>query len=245
MSNKNQINISDIQKKLSDKLLDTNGYNTEWYNALNHFLTKSEFTDILEKLLYEVEQGKRFVPKIKNILNAFVECDLKDLKVVIIGQDPYPWLYKNHPDGTVADGLAFSCGNSMKIQPSLEYIYNGMNKPIEDRNPDLKYLANQGVLLLNSALTVEVNKPGTHYHIWKPFINIVIDTINYNKSDIVFILLGKVAQQFEDMISDKHHILKASHPASAGYNKGVWDCNDVFNKTNEYLEQKDKTVIQW
>ena len=67
MSNKNQINISDIQKKLSDKLLDTNGYNTEWYNALNHFLTKSEFTDILEKLLYEVEQGKRFVPKIKNI----------------------------------------------------------------------------------------------------------------------------------------------------------------------------------
>jgi uracil-DNA glycosylase len=120
-----------------------------------------------------------------------------------------------------------------------------MGKEPDDRNPDLRYLANQGVLLLNSAFTVEVNKPGTHYDIWKPFMNIVIDTINYNKSDIVFILLGKVAQQFEDMISDKHLVLKASHPASAGYNKGVWNCDDVFNRANNYLKEKDKTTIQW
>jgi len=66
-----------------------------------------------------------------------------------------------------------------------------------------------------------------------------------NKSDIVFILLGKVAQQFEDMISDKHLVLKASHPASAGYNKGVWNCDDVFNRANNYLKEKDKTTIQW
>ena len=235
-----QINVEEIQKKLANTLS-----KTAWYNVLNHFITKSEFQEIVEKLIYEVEQGKRFVPKIKNTLNAFKECDLSDLKVVIIGQDPYPWLYKNHPDGTVADGLAFSCGHSMKIQPSLDYIYNAMGKEPDDRNPDLRYLANQGVLLLNSAFTVEVNKPGTHYDIWKPFMNIVIDTINYNKSDIVFILLGKVAQQFEDMISDKHLVLKASHPASAGYNKGVWNCDDVFNRANNYLKEKDKTTIQW
>ena len=190
MNTTQQINISEIQKKLVETI-----NHTDWYGLLNHFITKSEFQEILEKLVFEVEEGKRFVPKIKNTLNAFKECSFKDLKVVVIGQDPYPWLYKNHPDGTVADGLAFSCGNSMKIQPSLEYIYNAMGKEPEDRNPDLKYLAEQGVLLLNSALTVEVNKPGTHYTIWKPFINIVIDTINYNKSDIVYILLGKVAQQ--------------------------------------------------
>jgi uracil-DNA glycosylase len=240
MSTIQQINVEEIQKKLANTLS-----KTAWYNVLNHFITKSEFQEIVEKLIYEVEQGKRFVPKIKNTLNAFKECDLSDLKVVIIGQDPYPWLYKNHPDGTVADGLAFSCGHSMKIQPSLDYIYNAMGKEPDDRNPDLRYLANQGVLLLNSAFTVEVNKPGTHYDIWKPFMNIVIDTINYNKSDIVFILLGKVAQHFEDMISDKHLVLKASHPASAGYNKGVWNCDDVFNRANNYLKEKDKTTIQW
>lgn len=240
MNTTQQINISEIQKKLVETI-----NHTDWYGLLNHFITKSEFQEILEKLVFEVEEGKRFVPKIKNTLNAFKECSFKDLKVVVIGQDPYPWLYKNHPDGTVADGLAFSCGNSMKIQPSLEYIYNAMGKEPDDRNPDLKYLANQGVLLLNSAFTVEVNKPGTHYHIWKPFMNIILDTICYNKSGIVFILLGKVAQQFEDMITEDNLILKASHPASAGYNKGVWNCEDVFNKTNEYLKERGKTIIQW
>ena len=240
MNTTQQINISEIQKKLVETI-----NHTDWYGLLNHFITKSEFQEILEKLVFEVEEGKRFVPKIKNTLNAFKECSFKDLKVVVIGQDPYPWLYKNHPDGTVADGLAFSCGHSMKIQPSLEYIYNAMGKVPDDRNPDLKYLANQGVLLLNSAFTVEVNKPGTHYHIWKPFMNIILDAICYNKSGIVFILLGKVAQQFEDMITEDNLILKASHPASAGYNKGIWNCEDVFNKTNEYLKQRGKTIIQW
>jgi uracil-DNA glycosylase len=240
MNTTQQINISEIQKKLVETI-----NHTDWYGLLNHFITKSEFQEILEKLVFEVEEGKRFVPKIKNTLNAFKECSFKDLKVVVIGQDPYPWLYKNHPDGTVADGLAFSCGHSMKIQPSLEYIYNAMGKEPDDRNPDLKYLANQGVLLLNSAFTVEVNKPGTHYHIWKPFMNIILDAICYNKPGIVFILLGKVAQQFEDVITEDNLILKASHPASAGYNKGIWNCEDVFNKTNEYLKQRGKTIIQW
>lgn len=240
MNTTQQINISEIQKKLVETI-----NHTDWYGLLNHFITKSEFQEILEKLVFEVEEGKRFVPKIKNTLNAFKECSFKDLKVVVIGQDPYPWLYKNHPDGTVADGLAFSCGHSMKIQPSLEYIYNAMGKEPDDRNPDLKYLANQGVLLLNSAFTVEVNKPGTHYHIWKPFMNIILDAICYNKPGIVFILLGKVAQQFEDIITEDNLILKASHPASAGYNKGIWNCEDVFNKTNEYLKQRGKTIIQW
>ena len=240
MNTTQQINISEIQKKLVETI-----NHTDWYGLLNHFITKSEFQEILEKLVFEVEEGKRFVPKIKNTLNAFKECSFKDLKVVVIGQDPYPWLYKNHPDGTVADGLAFSCGHSMKIQPSLEYIYNAMGKEPDDRNPDLKYLANQGVLLLNSAFTVEVNKPGTHYHIWKPFMNIILDAICYNKPGIVFILLGKVAQQFEDVITEDNLILKASHPASAGYNKVIWNCEDVFNKTNEYLKQRGKTIIQW
>jgi uracil-DNA glycosylase len=240
MSNIEQINVEEIQKKLVNTIS-----HTEWFNLLNHFITKSEFQEILEALIFQVEEGKRFVPKLKNTLNAFRECSFTNLKVVVIGQDPYPWLYKNHPDGTIADGLAFSCGHSMKIQPSLQFMFDALGKSEEDRNPDLKYLANQGVLLLNSAFTVEVNKPGTHYHIWKPFMNIILDTICYNKSKIVFILLGKVAHQFEDMISDDNLILKASHPASAGYNKGVWDCNDVFNKTNEYLLNNDKTIIQW
>jgi uracil-DNA glycosylase len=76
-------------------------------------------------------------------------------------------------------------------------------------------------------------------------MNIILDAICYNNQGIVFILLGKVAQQFEDMITEDNLILKASHPASAGYSKGIWNCEDVFNKTNEYLKQRGKNIIQW
>ena len=229
------VNLQEVKEKLYVKLKDAG-----WSEYLKTFVLSSEMDKILETLLAEAMDNKRFTPKIKHLFRAFEVCSFDNVNVVMIGQDPYP------QEG-VADGVAFSCSITGKPEASLRYIQESIRKTtgIVSTDPDLTRWSNQGVLLLNSAFTVEVNKPGTHYDIWKPFMNIVIDTINYNKSDIVFILLGKVAQQFEDMISDKHLVLKASHPASAGYNKGVWNCDDVFNRANNYLKEKDKTTIQW
>src|SRR5690606_31835661 len=112
----------------------------------------------------------------------FLSTPISQIKVVIIGMDPY---FKKIGDKIIADGLAFSCSNTQKLQPSLEILYNGMEDDLNngmclemDRNPDLSYLAKQGVLLLNSSLTVLENTPGSHITLWKPFISKVLDIIN-------------------------------------------------------------------
>lgn len=246
MNNLQRISAKDVQIKLTDIITETS-----WSPLLRSFISGIDFEEIIEQLIYETEQGKRFVPKIKDVLNPFKHCPYNDLKVIIIGQDPYPWLFKSEKELTVADGLAFSCGYTMRKQPSLDKIQEAIGRTVYNDpeyllTPDLRIWADQGVLLLNSAFTTELNKPGTHYHIWKSFLVYLIDSLNYNNQDIVYILLGKVAQQLEELIDDsKNLILKAQHPAAASYNKTNWDCNDVFNKANAYIASKNKEIIQW
>lgn len=246
MNDVQRISAKDIQIKLADSIAVT-----DWYNLLRSVVVSNDFQDIIDRLIYETEEGKRFVPKIKDVLNPFKYCSFEELKVVIIGQDPYPWLFKSPNEMTVADGLAFSCGYTMKKQPSLENIQEAIGRTVYNDpeyllSPDLKIWADQGVLLLNSALTTQLNKPGTHQEIWAPFINNILDILWHNKKGLVYILLGKVAQQFEELIDeDNNLILKASHPASASYNKTIWDCNDVFNKANNYIASRNKSEIQW
>lgn len=115
------------------------------------------------------------------------------------------------------------------------------------QDPNLTRWANQGVLLLNSALTCQVDKVGSHYPIWNDFIMYVLDMINLTSSGLIFILLGKQAQELESMIGPNHYVLKASHPASASYTKTVWECNDVFNQSNEIIKKLNgpEFTINW
>jgi len=115
------------------------------------------------------------------------------------------------------------------------------------QDPDLTRWANQGVLMLNSALTTQVDKVGTHYDIWKDFIAYVLDMLSLTNSGLIFMLLGSKAQELEPLISQHHYVLKASHPASAAYTKTTWDCNDIFNKANEILGKNNgpQYKIQW
>lgn len=235
----NIINLEEIKEKLIKKL-----EGTGWDIKLRSFIKSSDFDKILETLHNERIDGKRFTPPLKYLFRAFEECHLNNLKVVFIGQDPYPQL-------GVADGIAFSCSLTGKPQPSLRHIFTEVNKTvykeIKEYEPDLKRWSNQGVLMLNSALTCQIDKIGSHIDIWKPFIAYVIDMLSLTNSGIIFVLLGKQAHELESLISDNHYVLKVSHPASAAYSGGNWDSKDVFNEINKIIEKNNGSefAIKW
>ena len=236
------VNLEEIKEKLVEKLKPSG-----WANKLRGFIQSSDFDKIFKVLYTERLNDKRFTPPLKDVFKAFEECPLDKLKVVIIGQDPYPQL-------GVADGIAFSCKNTMIAQPSLKHLFNGLDATVNkdvpfelDHNPDLTRWANQGVLLLNSSLTCQVDKPGSHYKIWNDFITYTLDMLCSTHPGLIFVLLGSKAQELESLINPNQYIIKASHPASAGYSKTDWDCNDLFNKINVILEQNNgpEFKIEW
>jgi uracil-DNA glycosylase len=202
------VDLAEIKCKLIEKLGPSG-----WATKLRGFIQSSDFDKILENLLKERDNGKRFTPPLKQVFRAFEECPEKDLKIVMIGQDPYPHM-------GVADGIAFSCGLTMKPQPSLKNMFEAIEKTVYQefpthQDPDLTRWANQGILMLNSALTTQMDKVGTHYHIWQDFIIYVLDMLSLTNSGLIFILFGAKAQELESVIGQNHYILKASHPASA------------------------------
>jgi uracil-DNA glycosylase len=234
------VDLAEIKCKLIEKLTPSG-----WARKLRGFIQSSDFDKILDSLLDQRDQGKRFTPPLKHVFRAFEQCPEKDLKIVIIGQDPYPHF-------GVADGIAFSCGLTGTPQPSLKDMFDAVEETVfqgypSHQDPDLTRWANQGVLLLNTALTTQVDKVGTHYDIWKDFIMYVLDMLSLTNSGLIFMLLGAKAHELESVISQNHYILKASHPASAAYTKTVWDCNDIFNKANEILANNNGSQykIQW
>jgi uracil-DNA glycosylase len=224
-----QINLEEIKLKLVERLQASG-----WASKLRGFIQSSDFDKILETLYKLREESKRFTPPLKQVFRAFEECPHNKLKVIMIGQDPYPQL-------GVADGLAFSCSNTGKPQPSLKNIFEAVDTIVYDNirkeyDPDLTRWANQGVLLLNSALTCEIDKVGSHYPIWKEFIAYIMDIINFTDSGLIFVLMGKQAQELEGLIGDHHYIIKVSHPASAAYTKTTWDCGNMFNEINKIIK---------
>jgi uracil-DNA glycosylase len=234
------VDLADIKCKLIEKLKVSG-----WTDKLKGFIQSSDFDKILQNLYDLRESGKRFTPPLKQVFRAFEECPVDKLRVIIIGQDPYPQL-------GVADGLAFSCGNTDKPQPSLRNMFEAIEKTVYQefptyQDPNLTRWANQGVLLLNKALTCEVDKVGSHYDVWNDFVMYVLDMLNFTDSGLIFVLLGKPAQELENFIGPNHYILKASHPASAAYTKTVWECNDLFNKVNEIITKCNgpEFTINW
>lgn len=174
-----------------------------------------------------------------------VKCKKQKIKNFYDNKLPYPSL-------GVADGIAFSCSKTEKIQPSLQYIFDAIKKTVYngadvELDKNLINWSNQGVLLLNSAFTCQIGKPGTHYEIWKEFMAFAIDMMSYGLEKTVWVFMGKKSQELSELVNeDKHIIINTSHPASAVYTgKKEWDCNDVFNKVNEALITLDAKPIKW
>lgn len=240
---KEKISTEQIRDKLIGKLVSSG-----WASLLRVHLRSSEFMDIIEFLVKENQEGRRFTPALKQLFRAFEECPVEKTKVIMIGQDPYP-------QPLVADGVAFSCSNTKKAEASLRYLLRAVDTtvPIEDKaviedeeKIDLVRYSHQGILMLNSALTTEVGKVGKHVEVWKPFMEFLVDALNFQQSGLIWVLMGKQAQQYEALIGDHHTVIKSTHPAYAAYMKQFnWDCNDIFNKVNLQLVEYKKEKILW
>ena len=210
----------------------------DWDNILNE-VSFSYLKDILNKVKYEYET-KVIYPKYTDIFNAFKLTSYKDIKVVILGQDPY-----HNKDE--AHGLSFSV-QCKKLPPSLKNIYKELETNIGIKNEigNLTSWANQGVFLLNSILTVEEHKPSSHKSLgWNNFTDDIIKLINQKTTPVVFVLWGNFALTKKDLITNpKHLILTSSHPSPFSARVSFFG-SDVFNNINEFLTTTNQTPIDW
>lgn len=213
-----------------------------WKKVLQMEFTKPYFLQIAAHLRSEKATHATIYPPGQLIFNAFEHTHFDQLKVVILGQDPY------HGAGQ-AHGLSFSVSDGIKPPPSLVNIFKELKKDIGMPIPssgNLTAWAQQGVLLLNAVLTVRANEPASHAKIgWMDFTNAVIQKISTEKKGIVFLLWGKFAHEKQVFIdATKHHILKAAHPSPFSADKGFFGCKH-FSKTNELLMQQGIDPINW
>ncbi|WP_277011061.1 uracil-DNA glycosylase [Capnocytophaga granulosa] len=182
-------------------------------------------------------------PKGKEIFAAFDKCPVEDLKVVLLGQDPY------HGEGQ-ANGLSFSVRDGIAHPPSLVNIFREIEEDLKLPYPEsgnLSRWAEQGVLLLNATLTVRANTAGSHQgQGWETFTDAVIKSISDNCQHIVFLLWGSFAKKKIALIdTQKHCVLSSGHPSPLSANRGYWFGNKHFSKTNAYLTSVGKQAIDW
>jgi len=212
-----------------------------WKEALQEEFEQPYFQEIADFLKKEIVEGKAIYPPGNLIFNTFNCTPFDEVKVVILGQDPY------HNPGE-AMGLCFSVPKGIRIPPSLQNIYKELQTDLGLPIPahgDLTQWAQHGVLLLNAMLTVEKNKAGSHQHIgWQNFTDAVIQTLSERCEGIVFLLWGNFARKKAALINgNKHLILEAAHPSPLA--QGAFFCCKHFSKANAYLQQKGRTPVDW
>ena len=213
-----------------------------WVEILKEEFQKDYFKHLVN-FVKEEYKTKVVYPPAKQIFNAFDSCTFDNLKVVIIGQDPYHG-YKQ------ANGLCFSVNNGVSFPPSLQNIFKELENDIGieyPKNGDLQNWAKQGVLLLNTILTVKNASPGSHKNRgWEIFTDSVIRYISEEKKNIVFLLWGGYAKEKIRLIdTSKHTILTSGHPSPLSANRGYWFGNKHFSKTNELLNKNKLIEINW
>ena len=217
--------------------------NQSWEALLSSEFQKPYFVELIQQVEQEYATTTCFPPK-ELIFSAFEQFDFQDTKVVIIGQDPY------HGTGE-ANGLCFSVNDGVAIPPSLKNIFTEINSEYDrilfPSSGNLERWAKQGVLLLNSGLTVRKDEANSHKHLkWNVFTDAVIDLINQKSENVVFLLWGSFAQKKGKLIDrEKHLVLESGHPSPLSANRGMWFGNNHFKLTNAYLKEKGKEAIEW
>jgi uracil-DNA glycosylase len=212
-----------------------------WKRHLEGEFEKPYFKELVEFVRGEYEDKKVF-PSPANIFRAFELCPFENVKVVILGQDPY------HGPGQ-ANGLCFSVNDGVQLPPSLQNIFKEIRDDMGGeirKNGNLDDWAEQGVLLLNATLTVLAHQAGSHQKKgWEQFTDAVVDAISREKKNVVFMLWGRYAQEKGAKIdTEKHLVLKAAHPSPLSAYNGFYGCKH-FSQANAYLEGSEKEPVKW
>lgn len=213
-----------------------------WYTQLKDEFGKPYFNDLRQFLKTEKSNGKTIYPPGPEIFSAFNYCPFDQVKVVIIGQDPY------HGPGQ-AHGLCFSVNSGVPAPPSLINIFKELKSDlgVDRKSPYLKDWAEQGVLLLNTILTVEAGLAGSHQNRgWEKFTDAVIHILNEKRENLVFMLWGNFAKSKGSSVSrNQHLVLESGHPSPLSAGRGNWFGNKHFSRANAYLKSKHITEIKW
>lgn len=215
-------------------------FHNDWDEVLKDEINKEYFKELLKNVNVLYQEKVIFPPK-KDVFNAF-RLSYKDVKVVILGQDPYHGIGEAH-------GFAFSTLNT-KLPPSLKNIYKELYDDLgiqkDYSNGNLFPWVKQGVMLLNTGLTVEKDKPNSHKDLgWHTFTDAVIQKLNEREDPIVFILWGNNARAKKQYITNKRHlVIESAHPSPFSARNGFFG-SKPFSKTNEFLEKNGKSKIRW
>ena len=213
-----------------------------WKNHLNYHINSEQFRNLVDFVKAEYQDNVCY-PKGSLIFSALNNCVFDKVKLVILGQDPY-----HNPNQ--ANGLAFSVPENITHPPSLVNIFKEIQQDLNTSYPvsgDLMNWVNQGVLLLNSTLTVRKNRPGSHQNKgWEDFTDEIINIISLKKKNIVFLLWGNYAKKKSKLIDqNKHLILSSGHPSPLSANRGYWFGNNHFSKANQYFKENNIVEIKW
>ena len=213
-----------------------------WKNHLKHHINSKQFRNLVDFVKTEYKDNVCY-PKGSLIFSALNNCVFEKVKLVILGQDPY-----HNPNQ--ANGLAFSVPENITHPPSLVNIFKEIQQDLNTGYPssgDLMKWVNQGVLLLNSTLTVKKNSPGSHQNKgWEDFTDEIINIISLRKKNVVFLLWGNYAKKKSKLIDqNKHLILSSGHPSPLSANRGYWFGNKHFSKANQYFKENNIVEIKW
>jgi uracil-DNA glycosylase len=230
------MNPSATQVKIEPRLSES------WKTQLEEEFRSPYFIRLKEFLLREKSAGKVIYPPGRSIFRAFENTPFEEVKVVILGQDPY------HGQGQ-ANGLCFSVSEGIPLPPSLKNIFKELQSDLGipfPKNGNLDKWASQGVLLLNATLTVRAGEAGSHQNQgWEQFTDTIIRLLSEKKEGLVFLLWGRFAQAKEGLIdSNKHYLLKAAHPSPFSAHSGFLGCRH-FSKANQLLISSGKEPVDW
>ncbi len=223
-------------------------FHESWHDKMRPFIESEACDKIYEHLKFESKRGKQIAPLSHDVFRCFKETPLNEVKVIFIGMCPYHTANQGVP---VADGLMMGCSITNRMQPSLEQFYGGIIRELYDgialdriKNPDVLYLAKQGVLMCNAALTTEINKAGSHLDLWEPFMKYLLEEV-FSWTGIPIVFFGKEASKLKKYVAPFTFWFSVSHPASASYKNGDWDTEGIFTKINTLIMENNGFTIDW